>query len=48
MFYENVAILRKSGVMISLDDFGVDFATMDNALLLHPDQIKFDISLIKE
>ncbi|WP_162063872.1 EAL domain-containing protein [Vibrio taketomensis] len=46
-FYENVAILRKSGVMISLDDFGVDFATMDNALLLHPDQIKFDISLIK-
>ncbi|WP_434999546.1 GGDEF domain-containing protein [Vibrio scophthalmi] len=45
-FYVNVKIIQNNGILVSLDDFGVDFSTMDNALLLAPDQIKFDISLI--
>ncbi len=38
---------RKHGFMVALDDVGTGFSNMDRILLVKPDIIKIDISLIK-
>ena len=38
---------RKCGFMVALDDVGTGFSNMDRILLVKPDIIKIDISLIK-
>ena len=38
---------RKSGFMVALDDVGTGFSNMDRILLVKPDIIKVDISLVR-
>jgi len=38
---------RKSGYMVALDDVGTGFSNMDRILLIKPDIIKIDISLVR-
>ena len=40
-------IYRKHGFMVALDDVGTGFSNMDRILLVKPDIIKIDISLVK-
>jgi len=46
--YNNLLVLRNSGALIAIDDFGKGFANFDRILSLQPDIIKFDGALVKE
>ena len=42
------AVYRKRGFMVALDDVGTGFSNMDRILLVRPDIIKIDITLVKQ
>ncbi|NOQ30895.1 MAG: EAL domain-containing protein [Helicobacteraceae bacterium] len=45
---EFVELMQKKGVKISIDDFGSGFSNYSNVLMLRPDIVKIDGSLIKD
>ena len=42
-----IASLRELGYRIALDDLGAGYASLSNLALLHPDQVKLDMSLVR-
>jgi EAL domain-containing protein (putative c-di-GMP-specific phosphodiesterase class I) len=46
--FNNLLILRYSGALVAIDDFGSGFANFDRIISMKPDIIKFDGSLIKQ
>ena len=46
-FIRNAKRLKKSGIPISIDDYGKDFTRTDVAIAIEADEIKFDRSLLK-
>ncbi|CAH1525718.1 Diguanylate cyclase [Vibrio jasicida] len=47
-FLNHVALLKDSGIKLSIDDFGKDFARADLALTIGADEVKFDRSLVRD